>query len=103
MTYVWTSLNVSRDGLYDMLCVVWVGRILMIYHRMSIDVLFCQCTLLDETSEEKLCEKALSGEELFGEELFAEEFSSEELSSIRYPLGKNCREKLSGKKIIGKN
>jgi hypothetical protein len=56
---------------------------------MSIDVLFCQCTLLDETSEEKLFEEAL-----FGEELFAEEFSSEELSSTRKPLGKNCRGKI---------
>jgi hypothetical protein len=34
MTCVWTRLNVCRDRfLYDMLCVVWVGRILIIYHR----------------------------------------------------------------------
>jgi hypothetical protein len=44
---VWsvTKLNVCRDGLYDMLCVVWVGRIHTICHRMSIDVLFCALTL----------------------------------------------------------
>jgi hypothetical protein len=28
LTCVWTGLNVCRDGLYDMLCVVMVGRIL---------------------------------------------------------------------------
>jgi hypothetical protein len=46
MTSVWTRLNVFRDGLDDMLCVVWVGRTLRICHRMSIDVLFCALTLL---------------------------------------------------------
>jgi hypothetical protein len=39
---------VCRDALYDMLCVVWVGRILMVYHRMSKDVLFCALTLFTE-------------------------------------------------------
>jgi hypothetical protein len=41
VTCVWTWLNVCREGLSDMHCVVWVGRIFMIYHRTSIDVLFC--------------------------------------------------------------
>jgi hypothetical protein len=38
--------RVQRRSIYDMHCVVWVGRILMIHHRMSIDVLFCSLTLL---------------------------------------------------------
>jgi hypothetical protein len=46
ITCIWTRLNVCRGGLYDMRCVVWVGRILMIYHRTSIDVLFCALTPL---------------------------------------------------------
>jgi hypothetical protein len=35
MTCMWTRLNVCRGGLYDMHCVGWVGRILMIYHRTT--------------------------------------------------------------------
>jgi hypothetical protein len=46
MTCMWTRLNVCREGLSDMLCVVWVGRIFTICHRMSIGVLFCALTLL---------------------------------------------------------
>jgi hypothetical protein len=46
MTCVWTRLNVCREGLSDMLCVVWAGRISTICHRMSIGVLFCALTRL---------------------------------------------------------
>jgi hypothetical protein len=44
MMCVWTKLNVCREGLYDMFCLVWVGRIFTIFHCMSIDVLFCAFT-----------------------------------------------------------
>jgi hypothetical protein len=45
MTCVYTSLNLRRDGLNYMLCVVCVERILTIFHRMSID--WCALLRLD--------------------------------------------------------
>jgi hypothetical protein len=54
MTCVWKRLNVCRDGLYDMLCVVRVERKFSIFHRMSKDVVFCALTFLDRRNSTNL-------------------------------------------------
>jgi hypothetical protein len=41
-----TEWNACRGGLFDMLCVVWVGRACMICHHMKRDSPFCNLTPL---------------------------------------------------------
>jgi hypothetical protein len=40
MMCVLTEWNACRGGLFDMLCVVWVGQTCIIYHRMRTDAPF---------------------------------------------------------------
>jgi hypothetical protein len=45
-TYTLTRMNMcSAETVYTILCMVWVGRILMIYHHMSIYGIFCALTI----------------------------------------------------------
>jgi hypothetical protein len=41
-------VNACKGGLFDMLCVVWVGQTCMICHRMRTDVPFCILTPLQK-------------------------------------------------------
>jgi hypothetical protein len=44
--FVLTEWNTCRDGLFGMLCVVWVGRKCMICHHMRTDASYCILTPL---------------------------------------------------------
>jgi hypothetical protein len=55
MMFVLTEWNACKGGLFDMLCVVWVGQTCMIYQRIKPDALFCILTPLQKGDRSLVC------------------------------------------------
>jgi hypothetical protein len=61
MMFVLTEWNECKGGLFDMLCVAWVGRTCMTCHYMRIDVSFCILAALDKIAYVMFIFDVLSG------------------------------------------